>query len=127
MQFPALNPPEEAGELEDFGYIENSGTSLVNMTAEGFDAGFLAVAAIIALGFLSVIFLIVRNAKAARRAGMDPVTMQTDLAARAMNSQLLAAPRSTEERLAELDGLLSRGVISAEEHAAARARIIAGA
>jgi hypothetical protein len=34
------------------------------------------------------------------------------------------APRSVEQRLAELDDLLRRGVISPDEHAAARARIL---
>ena len=77
-----------------------------------------------------VVFIItstVRNARVLRKAGLDPLTAQSQLAARAGRSQLLSPHRSLEERLAELDDLRERGVITAEEHAAARARALGGA
>jgi hypothetical protein len=52
--------------------------------------------------------------------------MQTELAARAMDSELLAPRPSLEARLAELDDLHARGVITADEHAKARAEVLAG-
>ena len=67
-----------------------------------------------------------RNAAKARELGHDPLTMQTELAARAMDSGLLAPQKSLEARLAELDDLRARGVITAEEHAKARADALAG-
>jgi hypothetical protein len=73
-----------------------------------------------------MIVLVSRNAAKARALGHDPLTMQTELAARAMDSSLLAPQKSLEARLAELDELRARGVISAEEHAKARADTLAG-
>lgn len=86
----------------------------------------------------TVVFIIVtavRNSRAARARGIDPMTMQTELAARLMESEMLrpaqppssatdAATRPLEERLRELDDLHNRGVISAEERAEARAKIL---
>ncbi|MEW1961307.1 SHOCT domain-containing protein [Microbacterium sp. NPDC077644] len=81
----------------------------------------------------AVIFIIVaaaRNWKAAKDAGYDPLTMQTQATAQVLRSELLrpsgtpvagAAPPSIEQRLAELDDLHARGVITDAEHAAARA------
>jgi hypothetical protein len=43
-----------------------------------------------------------------------------------MDSELLAPRPSLEARLAELDDLHARGVITADEHAKARAEVLAG-
>ncbi|MGB3730745.1 SHOCT domain-containing protein [Microbacterium sp.] len=85
-----------------------------------------------------VIFMIisgVRKWKAAKDAGYDPLAMDTQIAAQLGRSELLrpagatgadASQKSIEERLAELDDLHARGVISDAEHAAARARTLEG-
>ncbi|MBB2996085.1 hypothetical protein E9229_002276 [Paeniglutamicibacter cryotolerans] len=117
---------ESTDDVLDFGYVDSPGNSFLDTLANNFDAAFLAVAAVLALGVLSVFFMILRNIKAARRAGMNPATMQTDLAAKVMNSGLLAPAPSKEARLAELDDLLVRSVISAAEHETARMEILGG-
>lgn len=126
MPLPAITLDAPDDDAVNFGYIDSPGNSFMETVANNFDAMFLGAAAIVALGFLSVVFLIVRNSRAASRAGMNPLTLQTDLAAKVMNSELLAPAPSKEARLAELDGLLARGVISAAEHATARAAILGG-
>ena len=84
--------------------------------------------ALFAVMFVSiVIFMVVaatRNKRALEAGGLDPLAAESQLAARAANSQLLAPRRSLEERLRELDDLRSRGVISDDEHAAARAKAL---
>jgi hypothetical protein len=66
-----------------------------------------------------------RSKRALESGGLDPLAAEAQLAARAANSGLLAPRRSLEDRLAELDDLRSRGVISEEEHATARATALA--
>jgi uncharacterized membrane protein len=85
----------------------------------------IVVLFIIAVAVVMVV-MISRNAAKARELGHDPLTMQTELAARAMDSELLAPRPSLEARLAELDELHARGVITADEHAKARAEALAG-
>jgi uncharacterized membrane protein len=99
----------------------------MNILGGGFVIFFgLAVLFIIAVAVVMVV-MISRNAAKARELGHDPLTMQTELAARAMDSELLAPRPSLEARLAELDDLHARGVITADEHAKARAEVLAGA
>jgi hypothetical protein len=80
---------------------------------------------VVALLILSIVVLTVvmavRNIRALQRAGLDPTTVQADLVARLADSDLLAPAPSLEARLAELADLRARGLISDEEHAAARA------
>ncbi len=98
----------------------------MNILGAGFVIFFaLAVLFIIAVAVVMVV-MISRNAAKARELGHDPLTMQTELAARAMDSELLAPRPSLEARLAELDDLHARGVITADEHAKARAEALAG-
>lgn len=79
--------------------------------------------------FVTVVVVMVTSVSRSRRAlrdgGLDPLAAEAQLAARAANSQLLAPRRPLEERLRELDDLHTRGVISTEEHAAARAAALA--
>jgi hypothetical protein len=93
------------------------------------------IVALIAFGFVAfgllftgvVVFIIVaavRNAQKARELGHDPLTMETELAARAIDSSLLAPAGTIEARLAELDSLRSRGIITEAEYAKARAEAI---
>ena len=64
-----------------------------------------------------------------RSGGLNPFVAREQLEAR-LNQTLTAAPPagngSMEERLAELEDLHNRGVITGEELTAARAKIIAG-
>lgn len=97
----------------------------MNILGAGFVIFFaLAVLFIIAVAVVMVV-MISRNAAKARELGHDPLTMQTELAARAMDSELLAPRPGLEARLAELDELHARGVITADEHAKARAEVLA--
>ena len=51
-------------------------------------------------------------------------TLQTELAIRAANSQMLAPKKTVEQKLAELDGLLARGVITRDEYTQARLKAL---
>ena len=83
------------------------------------------VATLIAIGFVVTIATVVyRSVRLARR-GVNPLTLQEDLATRALRSEALAPSRSKGDRLAELDALHATGRISDTEHAAARARVLA--
>jgi len=82
-----------------------------------------------------VIFIIVvavRKWNVAKEAGYDPLTMDTQIAAQVGRSALLrpsdavSERPSIEQRLAELDDLHARGVISDAEHVAARAKALEG-
>ena len=56
-------------------------------------------------------------------------TLQSELATRALDSELLRpapAARTMKERLQELEALRADDTITAEEHAAARAEILKG-
>ena len=90
------------------------------------ETGFLVVFALVGLlvvvGFVAVGYAVVRSARAARRSGIDPFTSEAQLLAQAVSGQV----RPLEQRLAELDDLLRRGVISPDEHRAARARALEG-
>ena len=100
------------------------------LTPSGFDAMFSAAAVLIGIGFVVVIVLMVRNAGHLVKRGIDPTTVDAEMTARLLNSPLLAPqaaaarPRSIQERLAELDRLLSSGTISDDEHSAARAEVL---
>jgi hypothetical protein len=69
-----------------------------------------------------------------RQGGLNPFVAREQLEARLAQSQLLRPPDpqpsrqepSKEQRLAEVDDLFQRGIISAEEHSAGRAKIISG-
>jgi hypothetical protein len=64
-----------------------------------------------------------------RSGGLNPFVAREQLEAKLAQSQVLTPPapqKSIEERLAEVDDLRNRGVITPEEHTAARAKIIAG-
>ena len=85
---------------------------------------FAIVGVIVAVVFVIVIVGVVLNTRRARQHGLDPLTLQTDLAAKAMNSDLLRGTRGKAERLAEVDALLAAGTITENEHAEARAAIV---
>ena len=92
---------------------------------------FAAVAVLILAVFAYVIYAKIRSRRVLRRAGHDPDTIDADLIARAMRSDLLAPggqrveEKSVEEKLAEIDRLHAAGSISDGERADARRRILA--
>ena len=94
----------------------------------GLDTAFAVVFAVVGLlvlaGFAYVVYSMVRGARAAKRSGVDPFTPESVLIADALRGQ---AGRSVEQRLVELDDLHRRGVISADEHRAARAKALTSA
>lgn len=89
-----------------------------------FGAMFTVFIVLFIAAVIFIIVTIVRNVGAARRNGYDPMTMQTDIASkfgRAMDAQV---PKSTEERLAELEELRRSNKITAAEYDDARSRIL---
>ncbi|WIB77820.1 SHOCT domain-containing protein [Curtobacterium sp. MCPF17_002] len=83
-------------------------------------------AVVIGIGFVVVIALaIYRGTRMANR-GQNPLTLQEDLAYKAMQSNTLAPAQPLEQRLAELDDLHRRGVITDDEHRSARAEALRG-
>ncbi|UYK41212.1 SHOCT domain-containing protein [Microbacterium terricola] len=101
----------------------------MNVAFGAFGVIFAIAAAVVLSGFVFVIVMMVRNAKKVRDAGHDPFTLNAELTNRVLASEVLAPaapPQTLEQRLAEVDGLQARGVISAEEHAQARAEILKG-
>ena len=91
-----------------------------------FDVIFVVVGVLVVAGVALTIALFVRNVRAYRRSGLDPMTADADLAVRLMRSEALAPQRSIGDRLAELDQLRRDGAISEEEHRAARHAVLTG-
>lgn len=110
-------------DLADLGYVDSDlGTpsSTFDTVDTMFSIGLplFTVLFVVFAGF--IIFVIVRNFRKAKSAGFDPLTMETDLMARAANSSLLAPKKSLEDKLSELESLHSRGVITRDEYMQAR-------
>lgn len=115
-----------AGDSESFGYVDG-GSGMDNFfeaTSNAFPIVFIVVVILILCAFVAIAFLVVRNYKAAKAAGLNPLTAQVDLAAKVSNSQLLAPARTMEQKLGELEALRAKNMISAEEYAQARAKIL---
>jgi hypothetical protein len=74
---------------------------------------FVVVLAFIATG-------IARSRKVLRESGLDPMAAQAQIAARLAQGPLGTPAQSLEQRLAELDDLHRRGLITTEEHAESR-------
>lgn len=111
-------------EMVDFGYVE-SDPFLGPSSAFGAMSIFMSVFVVVFVAVvIFIIFVAIRNYKASKKAGLDPFTLQTELAVRAANSQMLAPRQSREKRLAELEDLLARQVITREEYAQARMKIL---
>lgn len=111
----------------DFGTIGPDPSDLPGGMGFVFDAvpvliGIFALFFVGVVGFVA--FVWVRNYKATKKAGMDIFTLETDLATRAAKSQMLAPKKTLEEKLAELDSLLARGVITRDEYTQARIKAL---
>ncbi|GAC56711.1 hypothetical protein GOHSU_12_01010 [Gordonia hirsuta DSM 44140 = NBRC 16056] len=79
------------------------------------------------LGFS--IYAAIRSYRVAKQRGIDPLTADTELKTRLIQSDLLAASgtsaaKSVEQRLAEVDDLHVRQLISSAERESARSRIL---
>ena len=76
------------------------------------------------LGIVAVVVVTVYRSRRMVARGQNPLTVQEDIAYRAMQSQTLAPTTTLEQRLAELDDLHRRGVITDDEHRTARAETL---
>lgn len=104
---------------------------------------FILVAAVIAAGFVRTAIYLVRRRRILREAGFDPMVAGVQMGARLANSALFNPPappgqaaaagttsqpgapeRTVEQKLADLQDLFDRGVISSEELHEARLKII---
>jgi heme exporter protein D len=86
---------------------------------------FFLIAFGVAVAFIVVIAVamvtsIVRSRKVLQDSGLDPLTAQAHIVAGLARGPLTAPVRSVGQKLAELDDLHRRGVISAPEHQEAR-------
>ncbi len=90
-----------------------------------FNAVFVGIAVVFVIIAIVSIVLTIRNATKVAKAGHDPLTLRSDLAIKLLDSDALSAKRPVEARLAEVDDLFARGVISESEHGSARAAILA--
>jgi len=99
-------------------------------SSSGFEGLFGFMVALIVIGGIVTLIIKARNIGKVIQSGNDPTTFETDLAIKAMNSQSFApaaqenVQRSTGERLAELDALLSGGNITQAEYDTARAKVL---
>ena len=125
-------PPEileQMGNSEpvDFGYVGTGGTEFpggLGFVFDSFGVIFAIVALLVLAAFIFTAVVGVRNYKASKNAGLDPFTLQTELAVRAANSEMLAPKKTVEQKLIELDSLLARGVITRDEYTQARLKAL---
>jgi len=116
-------PGQLQEDLDSFGYIEpdpGSASSLFDNVDTVFSVGIPLFAMLFIAVIGLIIFVAVRNYRKAKSAGFDPLTLETELMARAANSAMLAPEKSLEDKLAELDSLHSRGIITRDEYLQAR-------
>ena len=91
----------------------------------GFNMMFYGVSAFIAVIMVIVVISLVKNFKVMKARGVNPLTAHGEIAARMAKGTLLEG-KSIEQKLAELDDLRKRGVISDAEHAEGRKRALGG-
>ncbi|MBF4633169.1 SHOCT domain-containing protein [Agreia pratensis] len=93
-------------------------------TADFMPIIFWIICGIIAVVFVFGIVSVVANVRRARRAGHNPLTMQTDIATKLLDSDALSSQPSVEARLEKIEQLRAAGTISNNEYDAARARLL---
>jgi hypothetical protein len=103
--------------MDDSGLLDGIPTALLVF--------FVVVFALVVAGFVLTGYVFVRNRRALREVGLDPFTAGAQLTGKLMGSPLLAPAKTLEQRLAELDDLHARGVISDAEHTSGRAAALA--
>lgn len=130
-------PPSLENLIPGYGTDTDTDTGFFDATIAGIPLVFVVFLVFLLAVVGGIVAVIIKNYRYAKSRGYDPLTMETEMAARLMESQLMqpgspsetapaASTGTVEERLAEIDGLHERGVISAEERAAARAKILGG-
>ncbi|MEU2202961.1 SHOCT domain-containing protein [Microbacterium oleivorans] len=148
---------DDSGFVDDSGYIDDGvigvppgmddGGFMDPTGMDGMASGFSAVfGLVLVLGIVGAVFGLVIRARKYRilsDAGIDPLTVDAQIAAKVLRSDALApaasepavatppaaptpAAPTIEQRLIELDGLRARGIISDEEHREARAAVLKG-
>lgn len=126
-EFPTeLLGPQDA---VDFGYVGPEPSGIPGGMGVVFDAMPVLMGIFVVVFIAAVIFSIfiwTRNHKASKDAGMDTFTLETDLATRAANSQMFAPKQTREQKPAELDALVARGVITQDEYSQTRLKILGG-
>jgi hypothetical protein len=78
------------------------------------------VGAFILVVLVAIVVSLVRSRKVLRDSGLDPLAAQAQIAVRLAQGPLATPARSLEARLAELEDLRRRGLITEAEHDAAR-------
>ena len=91
----------------------------------GFSVMFIGVSVFIGLILVLVVISLVNNFRVMKARGVNPLTAHGEIAARMAKGTLLEG-KSMEQKLAELDDLRSRGVITDAEHAEGRKRALGG-
>ena len=89
-----------------------------------FGVAFAVVLTLVVLTFALIVGLTIYRAVRLRRQGVNPLTLESDLAVKVLKSDMLRGTQSKAERLAELDVLQANGTISSAEREAARGRIL---
>ncbi|GEM_PF-1226841 len=113
----------DTGDNTSFGYIDSTPSTGSTFMDAMFSAMPIIMGVVVVLFIAVVAFIIyaqVRNYRKIKSAGMDPMTLESELKAKLVQSNLLAPKESLEAKLAELSGLLTRGVITNEEYTQAR-------
>ena len=82
--------------------------------------GFAVVALVFVLVVTFIVTSAVRSGRVLRANGLDPLAVQAQLAVRLAQGPLGTPSKSLEQRLTELDDLHRRGLLSDDEHGAAR-------
>ncbi|MFJ6679098.1 SHOCT domain-containing protein [Microbacterium sp. NPDC091382] len=130
LSAPVLPVPDEG----DGGFFD-PGMPGTDMGAAGdaFSVFFGVVIVLMIAGGVFTFVVAMRKRRVLRDAGIDPFTVDAAIAAKVLRSDLLApstpsspAAPTIEMRLAELDELRSRGIISEDEHRDARAAVLRG-
>lgn len=88
----------------------------------GYAVMFTVIPIVIVIVFAAIVIIAVMNIRRARKHGLNPLTMQTDMAARFIQHGAGAGPDAPlKDRLAELEALKASGAITEREYAQARA------
>ncbi|WP_404289797.1 SHOCT domain-containing protein [Glutamicibacter arilaitensis] len=132
MENTEVSPRElaELAELNDavpFGYIEDDsvgGTGFLDTLLDAVPITFGILVALFVVIAAAATYIIIRNFKSDRRAVSNNFPPQTDPAIWTTNSQLVAPNKNLAQKLAELDDLLARGLITREEYSKARSKAL---
>jgi hypothetical protein len=85
---------------------------------------FWVIGGIVVVVAIFVIVSAVTNAARVRRAGHNPLTLQTDIATKLLDSDALSSQPTVEARLQKIEQLRAAGTITGEEYDTARSRLL---